>query len=87
MNRRFPSDLFFPQKEQTGSKSEPEPDRSQDTTRVRRIGVTLAGVVLPGCTFWKSDRGDAPIPPLTRAKARLARTATPTSSFSVPVPA
>lgn len=33
------------------------------------------------------DRGDAPIPPLTRAKARLARTATPTSSFSVPVPA
>ena len=38
------------------------------------------------CTFWKSDRGDAPIPPLTRAKARLARTATPTSFFSVPVP-
>jgi hypothetical protein len=38
MNRRFPSDFFFPQKEQAGSKSEPEPDRSQDTTRVRRIG-------------------------------------------------
>jgi hypothetical protein len=38
-------------------------------------------------TFLKGDRGDAPIPPLTRAKARLARTATPTSSFSVPVPA
>ena len=32
MNRRFPSDFFFPQKEQTGSKSEPEPERSQDTT-------------------------------------------------------
>jgi len=30
MNGRFPSDLFFPQKEQTGSKSEPEPDRFQD---------------------------------------------------------
>jgi len=38
MNRRFPSDFFFPQKEQAGSKPEPEPDRSQDTTRVRRIG-------------------------------------------------
>jgi hypothetical protein len=37
--------------------------------------------------YGKSDRGDAPIPPLTRAKARLARTAMPTSSFSVPVPA
>ena len=45
MNRRFPSDLFFPQKEQTGSKSEPEPDRSQDTTLARRIGLTLAGVM------------------------------------------
>ena len=31
MNRRFPSDFFFPQKEQTGSKSEPGPDRFQDT--------------------------------------------------------
>ena len=41
MNRRFPSDFFFPQKEQTGSKSEPEPDRSQDTT-LRRIRQTLA---------------------------------------------
>jgi hypothetical protein len=37
--------------------------------------------------YGQRDRGDAPIPPLTRAKARLARTATPTSSFSVPVPA
>ena len=45
MNLRFPSDLFLPQKEQTGSKSEPEPDRSQDTTRVRCIGLTLAGVI------------------------------------------
>ena len=45
MKRRFPSDFFFLQKEQTGSKSEPEPDRSQDTTCVRRIGLTLAGVV------------------------------------------
>lgn len=37
--------------------------------------------------YGQRDRGDEPIPPLTRAKARLARTATPTSSFSVPVPA
>jgi len=45
MNRRFPSDFFFPQKEQTGSKSEPEPDRFQDTTPagVGRIRQTLAG--------------------------------------------
>jgi hypothetical protein len=45
MNRRFASDLFFPQKEQTGSKSEPEPDRCKDMTHVRRIGLTLAGVM------------------------------------------
>jgi hypothetical protein len=32
MNRRFPSDFFLSQNEQTGSKSEPEPDRPQDTT-------------------------------------------------------
>jgi hypothetical protein len=44
MNRRFPSDFFLPQKEQTGSNSEPEPDRSQNTTRVRRIGLTPPGV-------------------------------------------
>jgi hypothetical protein len=46
MNRRLPSDFFFQQKEQTGSKSEPEPDRSQDTTPAcdRRIRQTLAGV-------------------------------------------
>lgn len=44
MIRRFPSDFFFPQKEQTRSKSEPEPERSQDTTCVRCIGLTLAGV-------------------------------------------
>ena len=47
MNRRFPSDFLFPQKEQTGSMSEPEPDRSQDTTPpcVRRMSQTLAGVM------------------------------------------
>jgi hypothetical protein len=33
MNRRFPSDFLFPQKEQAGSES-----RSQDTTSVRCIG-------------------------------------------------
>jgi hypothetical protein len=61
MNRRFPSDFFFPQKEQTGSKSEPEPDRFQDTTPacVRRIRQTLAGVMRLGCTFWNSDRRQA----------------------------
>ena len=57
--------------------------RSQsDTSVVRNDPLWRAS-----CTFSKGDRGDAPIPPLTRAKARLARTATPTSSFSVPVPA
>jgi len=44
MKRRFPSDFFLPQRGQTGSGSEPEPDRSQNTTRVRRIGLTLPGV-------------------------------------------
>lgn len=44
MNRRFLSDFFFPQKEQTGSKSEPELDRSQNTTPagVQGIRRTLA---------------------------------------------
>jgi hypothetical protein len=44
MNRGFPSDFFFPQKEQTGSKSEPEPGRFQDTTPacVHPIRQTLA---------------------------------------------
>ena len=60
MNLRFPSDLFFPQKEQTGSKSEPEPDRSQDTTCPCHIGVTLAGVMGIGCTFLSGDRLHAP---------------------------
>ena len=47
MNLRFPSDFFLSQKEQTGSKSELEPDRSQDTTPacVRRIRRTLAALM------------------------------------------
>jgi hypothetical protein len=46
MNRRFPSDFLFLQKEQRGSKSEPGPDRFQDTTPagLRCIRQTLAGV-------------------------------------------
>jgi hypothetical protein len=55
MNRRFPSDFFFPQKEQTGSRSEPEPDRSQDTTRPFHIGLTLAGVICPRMYVLESD--------------------------------
>ena len=51
------------------------------------VQIAPQRLVRPPCTPPKRDRGDAPIPPLTRAKARLARTATPTSSFSVPVPA
>lgn len=41
MNLRFPSDFFLPQKEQAGSKSEPEPDRPENT-RLRRIRLTQA---------------------------------------------
>ena len=44
MNLRFPSNFFLPQKEQTGSKSEPEPGRPQYTT-LRRIRLTLAVVM------------------------------------------
>ena len=46
MNRRFPSDFLLPQKEHTGSKSEPGPDRFQDTTPAGLHGIrqTLAGV-------------------------------------------
>jgi hypothetical protein len=45
MNRRFPSDFVFPQKEQTGSKFESGPDRSQDTTTVRGIRQTLGAAM------------------------------------------
>jgi len=59
MNRRFPSDLFFPQKEQTESKSEPEPDRSQD--RISRSRRAIAEMPARGSVDrWGKPRNGLP---------------------------
>ena len=42
MRRRFPSDRFLPQKEQTGSKSEPDQARFTNTTPGSDMRQTLA---------------------------------------------
>lgn len=58
---------------------------SRSSDMPRTLGAQRCAL-LTWSLSWR-DRGDAPVPPLTRSKARLAHTGTPTSSFSVPVPA